>query len=67
MTSAWVESSDQRLTVLELAGRLVEGEAGFGLFLDQQELSVALNDRGNGDIGFPDHDGLKRQNRYFTR
>jgi hypothetical protein len=38
-----------------MTGRLVESEAGIGLFLDQQKLAVALNDGGNGHMGFPDH------------
>jgi hypothetical protein len=43
-----------------VAGRLVEGETGLGFLLDQQEFAVALDDGGDGDIGFPDH-GARRQ------
>jgi hypothetical protein len=47
--------SDQRLTLFKVASRLVEGKTGLGFFLNQQEFAIALNDGGDGDIGFPDH------------
>lgn len=45
---------DQRLAGLEMAGRLVEPQAGRGVFLDQQETSVALDQRGHRDVRGPE-------------
>jgi hypothetical protein len=45
---------DQRLALVEVPGRLVEAQAVVGFLLDQQEAAVALDQRGDGDIGFPD-------------
>jgi hypothetical protein len=47
-------AADQRLALVEVAGRLVEADAVVGFLLDQQEAAVALDQRGDGDIGFPD-------------
>ena len=37
----------------QVAGRLVQADAVAGFFFDQQEFAVALDDGGNGHIGFP--------------
>ena len=42
---------EQRFAVLEVAGRLIEHDAAADAFLDEQELAVALDDRGDRDVG----------------
>jgi hypothetical protein len=37
-----------------MAGWLVELDAVVGVFLDQQEFAVLLDDSGDDDVGFPD-------------
>ena len=44
----------QRFAFVEMPGRLVEADAVLGLLLDQQKAAVALDERGDGDVGFPD-------------
>ena len=44
---------DRRLARVEVAGRVVELQAVAGSLLDQQEAAVALDDGGDGDVGFP--------------
>ena len=51
---------DQRLALFKMPGRLIEGQTGFGFFLNQQELAVALDNSGDGDIRFPDHRDLPK-------
>ena len=51
---------DQRLAFFKMPGRLIEGQTGFGFFLNQQELAVALDNSGDGDIRFPDHRDLPK-------
>jgi hypothetical protein len=40
---------------LEVSRWLVQHDAAAGPLLDEQELTVALDHGGNGDIGLPDH------------
>ena len=47
--------ADQGFARVEMPGRLVEEAPAIGVLLDQQEAAVALDDRGHGDVGFPDH------------
>ena len=56
---------DQRLVFFQMAGRLVEGQADLGFLLDQQELAVATNNGGNGNVGFPDHDKTQAAKALF--
>ena len=46
---------DERFARFQMARRLIEHQAVVGFFLDQEKSPVALDDGGNGDIGFPDH------------
>ena len=50
------DAFQQGFAIFQVSGRLVEADAVAGLFFHQQEFSVALNDGGDGDVGFPDHD-----------
>ena len=45
----------QGLAVVEVTRGLVQHHAAAGAFLDEQEMTVALDDGGHGDVGFPDH------------
>src|SRR3989344_5896737 len=45
----------QTFAFVEMAGGLVEHEPAFGLFLDQQEFPVALDDGGDHHIRLPNH------------
>ena len=45
----------QRFIGFKMSGRLVETHALRGFFLNQQEFSIALDDGGDSDVGFPDH------------
>ena len=44
---------DQCFAGFEMAGRLVEAQAVFGVLFDQQETPVALDQRSDRDIGLP--------------
>jgi len=46
---------DQGFAFIEVAGGLVEHDRAFGFFFDQQEFSVALDDRCYHHVRFPDH------------
>ena len=45
----------QRFAALEVAGGLVQYDATAGSFLNEQELAVAFDYGGYGDVGFPGH------------
>ena len=51
--------------IFQMAGRLVEGQPDLGFLLDQQELAVATNNGGNGNVGFPDHDKTQAAKALF--
>ena len=45
---------DQRLTMIEMAGRLIEAQAILGFLFYKQEASFEFDQRGDGNIGLPD-------------
>ena len=47
---------EERLAVLQVARRLVDDDAAAGALFDEEELPVALGNRGDGDVRLPDHD-----------
>jgi hypothetical protein len=40
-----------------MAGGLVEAQTIGGFFLDQQKIAIAFDERGNGNVRFPDFHG----------
>ena len=45
---------DQGFALFEVPGGLVVAHAAFSFLFDQKEAAIALDDGGNGDIGFPE-------------
>src|SRR5574340_909869 len=45
----------QRLISFQMSGRLVEAQSLRGFLLHQQKFTIAFNDGGDSDVGFPDH------------
>jgi hypothetical protein len=48
-------SVQQRLVAFEVTGRLVQHHPAARAFFDKQELAVAFDDGGHGDVRFPYH------------
>ena len=46
----------KRLVILQMPGGLIDDQLTMNLFLDQQELLVGFDDRGNGQVWVPAHE-----------
>ncbi len=51
-------ASLQGFAALEVPGGLVDDDAAARAFFDEQELAVAFDDGGDGDVRLPDHAGI---------